>query len=83
MQPHLRTGDASQVRSESARQKVCHSVSNASLISHMTDPGGDRDVALLHVIIFFTSRGHCVFSGSDVEKSKRGEKNVVIRMQQG
>lgn len=44
------------------RQRVCHSVANARLISRLMSPREEKDVPLLPVSIFSTNRGHSVFS---------------------
>lgn len=47
------------------RQRVCHSVANARLISRLMSPGEEKDVPLVAVSIFATNRGHSVFSIKD------------------
>lgn len=47
------------------RQRVCHCVANARLISRLMSPREEKDVLLLPVIIFSTDRGHSVFSKND------------------
>lgn len=44
------------------RQRVCHSVANARLISRLMSPREEKDVAFLPVNIFCTDRGHSMFS---------------------
>lgn len=44
------------------RQRVCHSVANARLISRLMSPREEKDVPLLHVSLFSTNRGHSVFA---------------------
>jgi len=61
------------------RQRVCHSVANARLISRLMSP---RDVLLLPAGLFSTNRGHSVFSNQPT-MGKNNDKRVkmVIRMQ--
>lgn len=47
------------------RQRVCHSVASARLISRLMSPREEKDVPLLPVSIFPTNRGHSVLSKKD------------------
>lgn len=68
------------------RQRVCHSVANARLISRLMSPREEKDVPLLPASSSITNRGHSVFSkdkntaAADGRSSKKRER-WVIRMQ--
>lgn len=72
------------------RQRVCHSVANARLISRLRSPGVEKDVPCLPVNIFSTNRGHSVFSknnqplteGKKKGKNSKWREKKVIRMLQ-
>ena len=66
------------------RQRVCHSVANARLISRLTSPREEKDVPLLPVSIFSTNRGHSVLSKNGWQlmgKNSNKREKRVIRMQ--